>query len=149
MKILIIEDDENKLTDIQGKVDEIFETLNIKITVTVKHSFQSGLHDVISNKYDLLLLDMSLPNFEEKNDAGVPFGLAGEIILNEMDFYNINTKTIIVTQYEDIEGKSINQISSELESEFGTFYFGYVKYTANELNWQNELENKIKETINR
>lgn len=147
MKILIIEDDENKLNDIKDTVKDIFENINIKIDVTVMYSFQTGLNNVISNKYDLLLLDMSLPNFEKKNDTGIPFGLAGKIILNEMDYYDIHTKTIIVTSYETIEGESMNLISDELKEEFGTFYYGHVKYTANELNWKNELESKIKETI--
>ena len=147
MKILIIEDDENKLNDMTIRVEEIFNTINIEINITVKYSFQTGLESVISEEYDLLLLDMSLPNFEEKNDSGIPFGLAGEIILNEMDYYDIHTRTIIVTQYETIDGKSMNSISEKLKEDFGTFYYGHVKYTANELNWKNELETKIQETI--
>jgi len=147
MKILIIEDDENKLNDIKVTVKDIFDNMNIEIDIAVMYSFQTGLNNVISEKYDLLLLDMSLPNFEKKSDTGIPFGLAGKIILSEMDYYDIHVKTIIVTAYEAIEGESMNSISNELQDEFGTFYYGYVKYAANESNWKNELENKIKETI--
>lgn len=147
MTILIIEDDENKLNDIIRVIKDICRRLSIMSDITVKHSYQSGLEAVIDNEYTLLLLDMSLPNFEKKSDSGIPFGRAGEIILNEIQYYDKRTKTIIVTQYEDIDGSSMNGIDQELKNEFSSFYYGYVKYTANESNWENELETKIMETL--
>ena len=61
MKILIVEDDENKLNNLKDFINEYY--LN-EVNIDICHSFQSGLESILINKYDLLLLDMSLPNFD-------------------------------------------------------------------------------------
>ena len=57
MNILIVEDDENKSKTITEFISSIYP--NIKLSVA--HSYQSGVQMAIDYKYDLLLLDMSIP----------------------------------------------------------------------------------------
>ena len=66
MKILLIEDDERKMTHIVGYVSG----LDQKYKIEVKRSYNSGLRAVLSGAYDLILLDMSLPTFDVSVQGG-------------------------------------------------------------------------------
>jgi CheY-like chemotaxis protein len=142
MKILIVEDDLNKLNNLKNYINIYFNEKNLDINLSIKHSFQSGLEDILTNTYDLLLLDMSLPNFDfdEHNDMGVPLSKGGELILYEMDVMGININTIIVTQYDGFDDESLEDINENYKRNFSSFYKGYVFYNAIESNWQKDLE---------
>lgn len=142
MKILIVEDDINKLNNLKNYIFNYFEDKGMDINLSIKNSFQSGLEEILTSSYDLLLLDMSLPNFDfdEHNDMGVPLSKGGELILYEMDVMEINIKTIIVTQYDGFDGESLEDINRNYENIFSSFYKGYVFYNAIESNWQKDLE---------
>lgn len=150
MKILIVEDDLNKLNNLQTFLKYYFKHKEIKIVISIKTSYQSGLEAILSNSFDLLLLDMSLPNFDitNNNDSGVPLSRGGELILYEMDIMNIFLKTIIVTQHDDFDGDSLEEIHNNYKEKFSKFYINYVFYNAIESNWESELEKILEEIIN-
>lgn len=95
--ILFIEDNKTKFENISNFILKEFK--NIKIIQ--KDSFSSGLKEIISNKYDLLLLDMSLPVRDEIYSANNYMQLGGHKILNELKRKKINIKTILVTMYSE------------------------------------------------
>jgi len=150
MKILIVEDDLNKLNNLKKFINTYFETKNIEIYIEIKHSYQSGLDTILSNYYDLLLLDMSLPNFDidDNNDSGDPLSKAGELILYEMDVMGININTIIVTQHDDFDGESLESINDDYKNKFSTFYIDYIFYNAIESDWEDELKITLDGIIN-
>lgn len=150
MKILIIEDDINKLENLQVFLKNYTKEKHIEIILTIKNSFQSGISSIIHEKYDLILLDMSLPNFDldENNDSGDPLSRGGELILYEMDMMDINSKTIIVSQHDEFEGESLEIINKKYLNNFSDFYIGYVFYNAKESNWEKDLEEKIDGVLN-
>ena len=59
MKIILVEDDVKKIEDIR---EFLSKELNISDLV-IKESYQSGIKELITQDYDLLLLDMSIPAF--------------------------------------------------------------------------------------
>ncbi|EFU68765.1 response regulator [Aliarcobacter butzleri JV22] len=142
MKILIVEDDLNKLNNLEKFIVKYFKTKNIEIIIQIKNSYQSGLESILSDSFDLLLLDMSLPNFDtiEGNDSGAPLSRGGELILYEMDVMDINLKTIIVSMHDDFDGDSLEVIHNQYKEKFSKFYISYVFYNEIESNWENELE---------
>ncbi|RDX33438.1 response regulator, partial [Arcobacter sp. HD9-500m-PIT-SAG02] len=132
MKILIVEDDLNKLNNLKNFLQTYFQDKSIEINVEIKNSYQSGLETILSESFDLLLLDMSLPNFDmsENSDSGAPLSRGGELILYEMDIMNIHLKTIIVTQHDDFDGDSLEVIHNHYKEKFSNFYLNYVFYNA-------------------
>jgi len=149
VNILIIEDDLNKLGNIKEYVESFFKSKHANCDVIIKNSFQSGLKEILTNTHNLVLLDMSLPNFDMvNNDGGVPLSKGGELILYEMDIMGINPDTIIVTQHDDFDGESLETINAEYKKKFPQFYKGYVFYNAVESNWKKELELLLNKAIN-
>jgi CheY-like chemotaxis protein len=138
MNLLIVEDDLNKLKNLTLYLDTYSEEKGIKIDYTIKHSYQSGLECILSKTFDLLLLDMSLPNFDTDDEN--PLAKGGELILYEMDVMDITMKTVIFTQHDDFEGESLESIHSDYINKFSRFYTGYVFYNAIESNWKKELK---------
>ncbi len=142
MKLLIIEDDLNKLNNLENFINSYFNEKLITIDLIVKNSYQSGLESILTNDFDLLFLDMSLPSFDAYigNDSGTPLSRGGELILYEMDIMDINLKTIIVTQHDDFDGDSLEVIHNKYKEKFSKFYLNYVFYNVIESNWENELK---------
>ena len=138
MNLLIVEDDLDKLKNLTLFLDTYGEQKGIKVDYTIKNSYQSGLECILSEAFDLLLLDMSLPNFDMDNET--PLSKGGELILYEMDVMNISMKTVIFTQHDDFEGESLESIHDDYINKFYRFYTGYVFYNDIESNWKQELK---------
>lgn len=140
-KILFIEDNLIKAES----VIKLLQSQYPNFEVTLKDSFRSGLRDLMTNTYDFLLLDMSLPTWEregvKKQEGFERFG--GETIMREMKRKDKWIPTIVITMFSEFGiGKSfINlvDLDKHLKSEFGNFYHGYVKYSSSEKKWEDEL----------
>jgi len=145
MKILLVEDDEIKIKNLEAFLSN--KELDYDITLDIKRSYQSGLNAILTNEFDLILLDMSMHNFDKTlNETGgdyMPF--AGEDILREMSWNEIPTKTVIVTQYDLIGHKSLTELKESWAVNFAENYLGTVFYRDNETNWKNELKTFIAE----
>lgn len=146
--ILLIEDDPNKIKQINLFLAE-FRNEFPKIVTTMRHSYQSGLDAILQDNYDLVLLDMSMHNFDKNvNETGGEFmQFAGENILKEMVWNEIDFPVIIVTQYDLIGNKNLNLLREEWENNFKPNYLGCVYYSANELNWKKDLLNLMQTVI--
>ncbi|WP_116787018.1 response regulator [Flavobacterium psychrotrophum] len=149
MNILVIEDDPNKSKQI---LDFISKNL-LDATCELKKSYQSGLKEVLSKPYDIILLDMQLPNFEIKpGEDGYKFRkLAGFDILRELKRKNIQSRVIVVTQFETFgEGESyieLEGLKHKLNNSFPTLYVDTVFYSADKSIWQKQLNEIIVRTI--
>lgn len=145
MRILIIEDDKNKLNQVRAVLEENLTNCFI----SEKFSYNSGLKEITSVEYDLLLLDMSMPTFDiTKNESGGrPKQFAGKEILRKMSRRNINIPTIVITQFEtfgDVENSiSLNEMNRELSNKYQN-YKGAIFYSSSEKKWSNELLKCIK-----
>lgn len=78
MKVLIVDDNES-ITEV---VKDFFEFENIECK-TINDSLV-GLNEIMNNGYDLILLDIAMPNF------------TGLDILNELKMQKIENKNIII-----------------------------------------------------
>lgn len=139
MKVLFIEDNPQKLK----QVSDFLENQYSDIDLTIRKSYNSGLRELIkNNSYSLILLDMSLPNYDiEPGESGGDFEkYAGKFLLNEMYRRDISTKVLIITMYLNYVDE---EFSSELKDNFPN-YLGVVYYNVKEPDgWKNELKFKI------
>lgn len=139
MKILFIEDNPQKLK----QVSDFLEYKYCNVDLTIRKSYNSGLRELIKdNSYSLILLDMSLPNYDiEQGESGGDFEkYAGKFLLNEMYRRDISTNVLIITMYLNYVDEEFN---SELIDNFPN-YLGVIYYNIKEPDgWKNELKLKI------
>ncbi|KUJ51737.1 response regulator [Chryseobacterium sp. JAH] len=145
--ILFIEDNKTKFENISEFILKEFDYVNI----VQRDSFSSGLREIISNKYDLLLLDMSLPVRDEIHSANNYMQLGGHKILNELKRKKIHITTILITMYSEfstgIDVVGIEEIDMILKQQFKEIYIDYVYYSSHREDWKNKLINLLKVSI--
>lgn len=145
MKTIIIEDYMTKFNEIK----QFFKSKNIQ--VEGKHSYLSGLKEIIVNKYDLIILDMSLPNYDIKisERSGKERTYGGLDILHEIKRRKIESKVIIITQFDSFgeigEKKSLEQLRLEIKSHNFENFKGLIHYDASSNDWEKELGKLLKE----
>jgi len=151
MKILFIEDDDEKRKKINSYLQEIFP----EIDIVNQKSYHSGLKELVAKRlYDLVLMDMSMPTFDITTDdpeGGSPESFAGRELLNQMKFRNINYPTIIITQFDSfgeyIEKLSLEELNEELRNKFTPTYRETVYYHSSESNWKIQLKEEIEKIL--
>lgn len=141
MKILIVEDDVNKLNALTALIDVRFPD----VVSDTARSLVSGVRRTREWSPDIVLLDMTLPSYDQTaiDDGGAmePFG--GVEFLRQMRRYNLNPRVLVVTQFETFgEGRSLQtreQLASELETEFPGIFQGMLHYHASLEEWATRL----------
>ena len=135
MKILFIEDNPQKLKQVLSYI----ESNHADCSVEIRKSYNSGLRELISNnEYSLILLDMSLPNYDiVPGESGGDFEkYAGKFILNEMYRRDIGTNVLVLTMYPNYVDE---EFTNELKDNFSN-YLGVIYYNVKEPDgWKNEL----------
>lgn len=147
MKVLIIEDNTYKIDQMLLFFEQEFKGSQ----VYTKKSYHSGLKEVIKNNtYDLILLDISMPNYDimPGESGGDPMPLAGKLILTQMDIRDISAKVIVVTMYENfVDGTKLIALDKQFKEEFSVNYHGYVYFSPGNTNWKPILREKIKSIL--
>lgn len=146
VKVLIVEDDRNKANTITSFLQEIYPDIAIEYAM----SYQSGVELAISNEYDLLLLDMSIPNYDADGNSSSEDTLknGGELIIYELLDEGIDFDCTIITQYETINDEPLSVIDERLHSICGNQYHGYIQYQTYNDEWKRKLKNNIDHVIN-
>jgi CheY-like chemotaxis protein len=154
MKILVIEDDEDK----RKKLEEFLLEEYPSTTIQFAKSINSGLKALIQSKnlLDLVLLDMSMPIFDvsqQEPSGGAPENFAGREMLAQMRLRSINVPVIVVTMFDSFgeapNQKSLEQLIAELKSCYSPPFQGLVYYNLTQEGWRSALKQLIYETINR
>lgn len=149
MKILLIEDEISKERRIVSHLKETFQAVEI----VTKHSIMSSELEMQKQSYDFVLLDMSLPLFDNddtdmrrnENNEFDTFG--GLTILDEMDRRNLSSKVIVITAF-DILGEGRNQIDlqsidAQMRIDYGGMVIGTIFYNSSSLQWREKLTTLI------
>ena len=141
MRLLIIEDAEEKLNDLVGWASDKFQNLHV---VTAK-SLHTGKSSAIDPSIDLILLDMTMRNYERtpEEEGGRPHAFAGREIMRRMHRERVRTPVIVVTQFDrfgdEDDFKTLVDLKQELRSRFPN-YVGTVQYRSNVDEWRQTLE---------
>ena len=120
MRILLVEDDQNKRDRISAFVAGTLQTASLVCTL----SYRSAVDKIVSQPWDFILLDMTLPTYDitEHEDGFQIEAFAGTNVLREMKRRQINIPTVVVTQFETLgdgaEKMSLAQLQKHLEAEY-------------------------------
>ncbi|MGL5257929.1 MAG: hypothetical protein ACRC76_12945 [Proteocatella sp.] len=144
MKILIVEDQADKKDNIERFLFENIPEVNINDCC----SLRGALKEVVTNPiYDLILLDMSMPNFDpsEAYYDDSPESYAGRELMEQMKLRGIVIPVIIVTQYSSFEGGSValDGLSEMFFNLFDEFYKGCIYYNSATEKWKVDLSKLI------
>lgn len=140
MKILIVEDQADKKDNIEQYLLDNFSDVSVNDCC----SLRGALKEVVTNPtYDLILLDMSMPNFDpsEAYYDDSPESYAGRELMEQMRLRGISIPVIVVTQYSSFEGGSValDGLSEMFSDQFSDFYKGCIYYNSATENWKSEL----------
>jgi CheY-like chemotaxis protein len=147
MKLLLVEDDPHKASQVSGYLAEAFPAADL----TIRRSYTSGLKEIRTTKPDIVLLDMSLPNFdpEIEEDSGRFRSYGGRDVMQQVKRRQLGVKIIIVTGFETFttgeETVRLSDLTEDLEKEFPGIFVGTVYYNAAEDNWKKQLSDMIRE----
>jgi CheY-like chemotaxis protein len=148
INILIVEDDEDKLETLMNFLN--LEFPNVEINTA--RSFSSGLRSVVqgAKKYDGILLDMSMPNYDSsatEPGGGKPESFAGSDLLAQMKLRKIEIPTLVVTMFdkhgEEPNRISLEQLEEQLTKMYSPIFRGLTYYSLSESDWRNSLRNNI------
>lgn len=140
-RILLIEDNHFKEQEVTQFLSETYRT---KIILDVASSYQSAMTKASSEEYDFMIVDMSIPKYDESRggeNRTLPTG--GELIINTLYDLGVMSKSIVLTQYDIFNDETINTIDKRLKADCGEVYMGFINYNSNEDEWKNQLQTKI------
>lgn len=149
MKVLIAEDDPNKLAVLRQFLVDAWPG----IIITVAASFHAAKREILNPEFDLIVLDMQLPQFDKSQfeEGGRRQSLAGLELLRQMKRRAIKTPAVVVTQFrefgEETDPLSFDDLTQQLSRLELSNYYGIVYYNAKIANWRLELESKIAAAI--
>lgn len=145
MKLLFVEDDDDKA----GKISDQIGSIDTRISLIRAKSFTSALHALVrqKNQIDGVILDMSMPNFENSQEA--PENFAGRDLLRQCKLRNIEKPTVVVTMLDLFGGAgtqlTLAQLDRQLAEEFSPAYMGIVYYSSSQESWKLQLAAKIEQ----
>ena len=149
MTILLIEDEISKEQNILQFLQAEYPAADI----VVRRSITSGIIELRKREFDFILLDMSLPLYDnddvEYADDNEFETFGGNFILDELDRREIKSKTIVITAF-DILGEGVNQIAlpqvgSQLKEDYPCNFIGSVFYNASSVEWKGSLKELLTE----
>ena len=142
MMVLLVEDDENKSREIEAFVSARSDVTSVRLA----RSLHGGRRALRSGSFDIVILDMTLPNYDATADepgGGSVHSFGGEKLLRYMGRLELSTPVVVVTQFELFFGDDgpmdIDELDSQLASSFASVYLGVVYYHASSSRWRVDL----------
>jgi len=144
MRILLIEDELTKEQDILRYLHE----LNPETVVEVRRSITSGIAEIREKQYDYILLDMSLPIYDNEDVHYVEYNefetFGGNYVLDELDRIEYPVKVVVITAFDILgEGQDrieLTQVEKGLYEDYPDVFIGAVFYDASSVEWKNKLK---------
>lgn len=141
IRILIVEDDQNKL----DRLDEFVRSKFASCLIEKRLSYQSGLKEILANRHHVVILDMTMPTYDKSpRDSGWKVrAFAGQEILKKMKRKAITMPVVVVTQFEsfptDSGSMSLVELRKSLLDEYAGIFVDAIFYNAAIDNWREEL----------
>ena len=143
MKVLVIEDNPNKLKQIKNFLKEYYNQPQIEEA----RSFNGGKAKLYEETWDLILLDMSLPTYDITHTeyGGDKKPVAGKNLMKRMLNRKIFTPVVIITQFEtfDDDRISLDSLNQEFNEKFSNIWKGSIFYGNDD--WNIELKKLLDE----
>lgn len=141
-KILLIEDDQPK----QELLVDFIMQKQTSSEVAIARSINAAVKLLDTGDFNSILLDMSLPTFDESGKAfsgGRQQNFGGRQLLTYMLEMEMHAQVFMLTQFRDFEedGKIVDlvEIDRQLKSEFSDIYCGYAHFHLSDESWKDAL----------
>ena len=140
MSALVV-DESDKASAIQAVIEQLPQA----VTISQARSFQSGLAAITRQRYDLIILDMTMPSFDigPNEPGGMPQAYGGVDLMRHMKRRKITTPVIVVTQFDRFgagkERSTIEELGLQLRREFEVQYRGLIQYSVTYDGWKRQL----------
>lgn len=150
MKLLLIEDDDNKRKQLGGFVSSTWPTAVVETARSLKSALRALRK---SDMPDVVLLDMTLPTFDisAEEAGGSTHAYGGREFLKEVRRFMLPMPVVVVTQYEAFgagaDMMTLNALDSELRRDFPLNYRGYVYYHAAIESWKVQLKDIVERAL--
>ena len=141
MKILIVEDDVRKGEAVVALLEGELPGAEIEVS----RSYQSGMRAIVANLPDLLILDMSLPNYDAapSRRSGKPRPLGGFEIMRKLRRRGVGTRAIVLTQLDHFGdgGQEYDFVGLEekCRTQFPNTFLGTIYYAQSSSDWMGRL----------
>lgn len=151
MRVLIVEDDDNKREQLLRFLRAHFD----RAEPWTERSLQSGLRRIRRELPDIVLLDMTLPNYDASADepGGATHAFGGRQFLQQMDRFDIDVPVVVVTQFETFgqgtTAMDLAELDRSLREEHGNIYRGSVYYHASIHGWEETLLRQMRQALHR
>lgn len=137
MKLLVIEDDKEKLEAVRSFIAK----LSLGIDISHAPNYKKGKKK-LREKFDFLILDMTLPLKDDSQEGKL--ATAGIDLLEIMKHRNIETPCVVLTQY-DTFGKhkdkvSLDDLINKIDLEYSDIVDGVLFYDSSDGQWEEGLE---------
>lgn len=149
MNILLVEDEAPKRENIRSVVDQRFP----KRSLLEARSVGSAIRALRSDRYDLIILDMSLPTFDIKvgESGGRPQGFGGVEVLRYMERLDVVAPVIVVTAYPAFSQGDreidLGALEKDLAKDHPDSFKGVVFYNSMFSTWREELQEAIEKAL--
>lgn len=152
MKVLLVEDDPDKARRLEDWIISTYPSCE----VSVARSFTPALDFLIdaTEPFDLMLLDMSMPNFEGASyraDGAAPETYAGRDLLAQMRLRGIRVPTVVVTMFdtfgEGLRRVSLDGLTNELRRDYPDSFRELVYYSPAQDAWKVSLRKIVDRII--
>lgn len=141
MTLLLIEDNEHK----SARIQEFLHSALTSVEIVCAQSVQEGIKKIRAWVPDIVLLDMSLPAFNNTlQDNGFKHSsYAGKDVLEYIDNFEIEVPVIIITAFttfgSDKNAFSLEELNAKFTADFPDHYVGTVWYSSLEHKWKEKL----------
>lgn len=141
MRILIVEDDARKGDAIVALLKSELDKPEIELA----RSYQSGMRAITERPPDLLILDMSLPNYDAVpgRRSGKPRPLGGYEIMRKLRRRGVQTASIVLTQLDHFGDGGVEYNFEDLDlkcrAEFPGTFLGSIYYAQSSSDWIGKL----------
>jgi len=115
-------------------------------------SVMSAVRSLKKKSPDLIILDMTLPNYDvtSTSRSGGTHPLGGIEVLKQIKRRKISSKVLVFTQYETFgrppNERDLKELNHEMSVGYPENYVGAVYYHATIADWEKQLKNMI-ETV--
>ncbi len=147
--VLVVEDDEPKQRSIVGFLSEV---LLGSVHIKTAESLTSAVAVLSAESVDFAVIDMSIPTFDlvkDRRGGGQPQGFGGADILRFIDSETTDTKSVVVTQYEefllprDDQRRDPRGLEDVLRSELDHRFRGVIHYSGQHGTWRQSLRDVL------
>lgn len=145
MKVLIVEDSDYKSKRVRDFLNE-----NGFDDVKICMSFSSGQREILLGTYELLILDMSMPTFDNQNgkSGGDHRHYGGIDLARVVKRKEIGSKFLFLTQHESFKGnpkiKNLYDVDLISKQEFSENYLGCIFYDHVGYAWKEKIRSVLR-----